>query len=105
MPELREAVAERYRTVYGVELDPQTDVAVVPGTKTAIVELCIVLAERGDSVLLPDPGYPDYFSGVALSAAQLGTLPLEPPTWAPDFDAAPPARVVYLNYPSNPCAA
>ena len=105
MPELREAVAERYRTVYGVELDPHTEVAVVPGTKSAIVELCVVLAEGGDAVLLPDPGYPDYFSGVALAGAELGALPLAPPAWAPDFDAAPPARVVYLNYPSNPCAA
>jgi aminotransferase len=104
MPELRKAVAERYRTVYGVELDPHTEVAVVPGTKTAIVELCLVLAERGDTVLLPDPGYPDYFSGVALAGATLGALPLEPPTWAPDFGAAPPAQVAYLNYPSNPCA-
>jgi aminotransferase len=105
MPELREAVAERYRTVYGVELDPHAEIAVVPGTKSAIVELCVVLAERADTVLLPDPGYPDYFSGVALAGAELGVLPLAPPTWAPDFDAAPPARVVYLNYPSNPCAA
>jgi L-glutamine---4-(methylsulfanyl)-2-oxobutanoate aminotransferase len=104
MPELREAVAERYRSVYGVELDPHTEVAVVPGTKSAIVELCVVLAERGDTVLLPDPGYPDYLSGVALAGAELASLSLEPPAWEPDFDSAPRARAVYLNYPSNPCA-
>src|ERR687887_2523119 len=44
LPELRAAIAERYRSVYGVELDLETEVAVVPGTKTAIVELCLVLA-------------------------------------------------------------
>jgi aminotransferase len=104
MPELREAVSERYRAVYGVELDPHSEVAVVPGTKTAIVELCLVLAEHGDTVLLPDPGYPDYFSGVALAGAKLSPLPLDREHWAPDFDSAPNARVVYLNYPSNPCA-
>jgi hypothetical protein len=38
---------------------------------------------------LPDPGYPDYPSGVALAAAQLVPLPLEAPAWAPDFEAAP----------------
>ena len=105
MPELREALAARYRDVYGVDIDPHTEVAVVPGTKSAIVELCVVLAERGDTVLLPDRGYPDYFSGVALAGAELGALPLEPPTWQPDFAAAPAAAVAYLNYPSNPCAA
>jgi L-glutamine---4-(methylsulfanyl)-2-oxobutanoate aminotransferase len=105
MPELKEAVAARYREVYGVEVDPGSEVAVVPGTKTALVELCLVLAEHGDRVLLPDPGYPDYTSGVALAGAELGTLPLEAPDWMPDFDAAGAARVAYLNFPSNPCAA
>ena len=104
MPELKEAVAARYRDVYGVELDPSSEVAVVPGTKTALVELCLVLADRGERVLLPDPGYPDYTSGVALAGAELGALALGSPDWAPDFERAGPARAAYLNYPSNPCA-
>ena len=74
LPALREAIASRYRTVYGVELDPEREVAVVPGTKTAIVELCLALAERGDTILLPDPYYPDYPSGVALAGAELATV-------------------------------
>jgi L-glutamine---4-(methylsulfanyl)-2-oxobutanoate aminotransferase len=101
---LREAIAARYASEYGVELDPEREVAVVPGTKTAIVELCLALAERGSTVVLPDPGYPDYPSGVAMAAARLGSLPLEEgrPVWddAPRGDVA----AVYLNYPSNPCA-
>jgi aminotransferase len=97
LPELKEAAAQRYRDVYGVELDAATEVAVVPGTKTALVELCLVLAERGETVLLPDPGYPDYFSAVALADATLATFDPN----APDL---PPGRVAYLNYPSNPCA-
>jgi aminotransferase len=107
LPELREAVADRYATAYGVELDPDREVAVVPGTKTALVELQLVLAERGDTVLLPDPGYPDYHSGAALAAARVAPLPLDRDAgWAPDFDAAPRDGVAaaYLNYPSNPCA-
>jgi aminotransferase len=95
----------RYRDVYGVELDPEREVAVVPGTKTALAELPQVTAQRGDRVLLPDPWYPDYPSGVALAGAELGTLPLDPDRgWAPDFDSAPGAALAYLNYPSNPCA-
>jgi aminotransferase len=107
LPALREAIADRYRTVYGVELDPDTEVAVVPGTKTAIVELSLALGERGSTVVLPDPWYPDYPSGPALAGAALGTVPLDPAAdWQPDFTRAPREDVaaVYLNYPSNPCA-
>ena len=107
LPELKQAIANRYRAVYGVELDPEREVAVVPGTKTAIVELALVTAERGSSILLPDPGYPDYPSGVALAGARLAHLPLDAAAgWAPDFERADrrDCAAVYLNYPSNPCA-
>ena len=105
LPRLREAIAGRYRDIYGVELDPEREVAVVPGTKTAIVELALCVAQRGDRILLPDPCYPDYYSGVALAGAELGLLPLDPANgFAPDLDAAPDAAAVYLNYPTNPCA-
>jgi aminotransferase len=101
----KEAIARRYLEVYGVELDPEREVALVPGTKTAIVELALSLADDGDTILLPDPYYPDYPSGLAFAGARLQTVPLEPEAgWAPDLDAAPVAAAVFLNYPSNPCA-
>jgi len=106
IPELRAAIADRYASVYGVELDPDAEIAVVPGTKTAIVELSMALAKRGSSVVLPDPYYPDYPSGPALAGAKLETVPLDPADhWQPDFSRAPRDNVaaLYLNYPSNPC--
>jgi aminotransferase len=106
LPALREAITRRYLDFYGVEVDPMREVAVVPGTKTAIVELVLALAQRGDTVLLPDPHYPDYPSGVALAGARLGFLPLDPAAgWAPDLDTAPAAAAAFVNFPSNPCAA
>jgi aminotransferase len=106
LPELREAIVRRYGERYGVELDPEREVAVVPGTKTALVELPLAVARRGEDVLLPDPGYPDYRSGIALAGARLVPLPLDPGAgFAPDLDAAPAAALLCLNYPSNPCAA
>ncbi len=107
LPELKEALAARYHAVYGVELDPEQEVAVVPGTKTAIVELALCLAGRGDAILLPDPGYPDYRSGVALAGARELRVRLDPDEdFGPDLDAAPREGVaaLYLNYPSNPSA-
>lgn len=108
LPALKEAIAGRYRDVYGVALDPAREVAVVPGTKTALVELALCAAERGDTIALPDPGYPDYTSAVALAAAREERVPLDPAAgWAPDLGAiaAPAPAALYLNYPSNPCAA
>jgi L-glutamine---4-(methylsulfanyl)-2-oxobutanoate aminotransferase len=102
LPELREAIAERYAGVYGVELDPHREVAVVPGTKTALVEVALCVAGPGDAIALPDPGYPDYRSAVALAGAEHVSLPLDEagrPVW--DGLTRKPA-LVYLNYPSNP---
>jgi aminotransferase len=107
LPESRVALSQRYRRVYGVELNPETEVAVVPGTKTAIIELCLALAEKGQTVVLPDPYYPDYPSGPALAGADIAYAPLDPGNgWPPDFSQAPAENVaaVYLNYPSNPAA-
>lgn len=77
LPGLREALAARYAGVYGVELDPTLEVAVVPGTKTALVEVALCVAQRGDRIALPDPGYPDYRSAVALAGAEHVPLPLD----------------------------
>jgi L-glutamine---4-(methylsulfanyl)-2-oxobutanoate aminotransferase len=107
LPALKEAIAHRYADTYGVRLDPEREVAVVPGTKTAIVDLAQVLADPGDTILLPDPGYPDYPSGVALARARQGAVALDADAaWAPDLATAPRNGVaaLYLNYPSNPCA-
>jgi aminotransferase len=105
LPALKEAIAGRYRDVYGVELDPAREVAVLPGSKTGLVEFAQVTVERGGTLVLPDPGYPDYRSAVALAAAEHAALPLDA-DGRPDWDAAPAdADAVYLNYPSNPVAA
>jgi aminotransferase len=108
LPDLRAALARRYTELYGVDVDPDREVAVVPGTKSALVEVVLCLAERGDTVLLPDPYYPDYPSGIALAGAELGLLPLDPARgYAPRFDLVERERIaaVFLNYPSNPTAA
>jgi L-glutamine---4-(methylsulfanyl)-2-oxobutanoate aminotransferase len=101
----KQALAHRYRTLYGVELDPEREIALIPGTKTGIVELALALCDEGDTLLLPDPYYPDYPSGPALAGARVETVELHADRgWAPDLEAAPSAAALYLNYPSNPCA-
>src|SRR3954447_9230961 len=106
-PALREAIARRYRADHGVKLDPEREVAVIPGTKTGIMLAAVAAAGRGDTVALPDPGYPDYLSGVALAGARPVALPLEAAAgFQPDFGALGGERpaLCLLNYPSNPCS-
>ena len=104
-PELKAALAARYAADHGVTLDPETEIAIVPGAKTGIMLLTLATAADGDRVLVPDPGYPDYASGVALAGGVHTPLPLEASAgFQPDMDAAPAAALALLNYPSNPCA-
>ena len=105
LPALKEAIAARYRDVYGVMVDPAREVAVLPGSKTGLIEFAQVTTERGAAIVLPDPGYPDYRSAVALAAAEHVALPLLD-DGRPDWEAVPDgAAALYLNYPSNPIAA
>lgn len=111
LPELKEAVAKFYKREYDVTLDPETEVAVLYGTKTGLVEIPLALLNEGETILLPDPGYPDYLSGVHLVNATLETMPLlEKNQFLPDYAALSEqvkeaAKMMYLNYPSNPTAA
>jgi aminotransferase len=73
----------------------------MPGTKTALVEVALCAADHGDTIVLPDPGYPDYVSAAALAGARVMRLPLEP---RPDLSRTPGAAALYLNFPSNPAA-
>jgi aminotransferase len=95
VPALKQAIASRYGEVYGVHLDADREVAVIPGTKTGLMEFALCAVESAGTIVLPDPGYPDYFSAVALAGA----------THVPftGFDVA--ADAMYLNFPSNPTAA
>jgi L-glutamine---4-(methylsulfanyl)-2-oxobutanoate aminotransferase len=94
LPALKEAIAARYGELYDVELDPSREVAVLPGTKTGLMEFALCAVERGGTIVLPDPGYPDYFSAVALAGAQVASFS----DWGTSGEA------MYLNFPTNPTA-
>lgn len=109
--ELRQAAADFYLREYGVDIDPDTEVAILFGSKAGIVELPLALMNAGELLLLPDPGYPDYLSGVSLADIEYETMPLlEENNFLPNYatlseEQKKRAKLMYLNYPSNPTSA
>ena len=109
LPALREAIAGWMRTRFSVELDPDTEVQPLIGSKEGIAHLPVAALDPGDEVLVPDPGYPVFGIGTLLA----GGVPLSMPLRAedrflPDLSSARVSRttrMMWLNYPSNPTAA
>lgn len=107
-PAVREAIAHRYRRDHGIEIDPATEVAVFHGSHEALMAAVLGLADPGDRVIVPDPGYPIYVSAIDLAGARVHPVPLSEPDYQPDFaalDGIDRAAVVLLNYPHNPTGA
>ncbi|HSJ37581.1 MAG TPA: pyridoxal phosphate-dependent aminotransferase [Planococcus sp. (in: firmicutes)] len=109
--EMRQAAVEFYKREYGVEIDPDLEVALLAGTKVGLVELPLAFMNPGDLMLLPDPGYPDYLSGAPLAGAEFETMSLTAENgFLPDYnqvseDVKKRTKLMYLNYPNNPTGA
>lgn len=110
-PYLKKAVADFYLREYGVSINPDKEVAILFGGKAGLVEIPQCLLNPGDTILVPDPGYPDYWSGVALAKAEMVTMPLkEEKEFLPDYnelsqEELSKAKLMFLNYPNNPTGA
>lgn len=107
---LKQAAADFYKREYGVQLDPEKEVAVLFGGKTGLVELSQCYLNPGDTALVPDPGYPDYWSGIAMAGAKMETMPLlAENAFLPNYasleeNVLKEAKLMFLNYPNNPTA-
>ena len=111
MPELRAAVAAWYGRRFGVDLDPESQVLPLVGSKEGIFHLPVAFVDPGDISLVPDPAYPVYETGTILAGGKPVAVPLLAENdFTPDLAAIPEqtverARVLWLNYPNNPTAA
>lgn len=111
IPAFLESVAQWYARRFGVELDPGTEVLPLLGSQDGLAHICLCFVNPGDLVLVPDPGYPIYSAGPALAGGILHHLPLlAANNFLPDYGAIDPetarrAKVMILNYPSNPVTA
>lgn len=111
LPELRQAIADWYRSRFAVELDRDKEVLPLIGAKEGIGHMALCLIDPGDVALVPDPAYPVYSIGTMFAGGETHWLPLKEATgWLPDLDNIPEAvahkaKVIWVNYPNNPTGA
>jgi len=107
--EFRRAVAAWYGRRFGVELDPETEVMALIGSKEGIGHIAFAFMDPGDEALIPDPGYPVYGVSTRLAGGTPVSLPMPAESgFLPDLDAAPVSdrtKAIWLNFPTNPTAA
>lgn len=110
IPELREAIAKKVSGKNHFHCEPQ-NVVVSPGAVCSIFTSLLALAEAGDEVLIPDPGWPNYMMQMACIGAKGVRYPLDPERgFQIDFDAllklvTPKTKVLLINTPGNPTGA
>jgi LL-diaminopimelate aminotransferase len=108
---LREEISSYYKHRFDVDLDPETQIAPLLGSKEGIVNLSLALLDPGDTAIVPDPSYPSYAMGASLAGASIYSVPLLPENvFLPDLDSVPSeiadkAAIMWLNYPNNPTSA
>jgi len=108
LPELREAFAEWYDTYFGVELDAESEVLPLIGSKEGIMHISMTYLEAGDEVLIPNPGYPAYRAVANLTGATVREYELKAENkWLPDLAAlaetdVSKVKIMWVNYPHMP---
>lgn len=108
LPELHKAMAGFYKRIYGVDVDPMTEVQPIIGSKEGIMYVTLAFCNPGDKVLIPDPGYPTYTAVNKIFGTQIVNYDLrEDNGWQPDFDQLENmdlsgVKVMWTNYPNMP---
>ncbi|MFN8291708.1 MAG: aminotransferase class I/II-fold pyridoxal phosphate-dependent enzyme [Chitinophagaceae bacterium] len=107
-PVLRKAMSDWYKKWYGVDLNPDNEILPLIGSKEGIMHICMTWLDKGDEVLVPDPGYPTYTSAVKLAGGTCVPYPLRAKNdYEPDFDklkkkGLKKVKLMFVNYPQMP---
>ena len=111
LPELRKAIADFYKYHYNVELDYNRQILPLMGSKEGIMHISMAFLNKGDKVLIPNPGYPTYTSVTKILEAEPIYYDLvENDNWQPDWrllDSIDTKRIkmMWINYPNMPTGA
>lgn len=107
-PILRHAISQWYKTWYNVDLDADTEILPLMGSKEGIMHICMTYLNESDSVLVPNPGYPTYRAAAKIAGADVLEYELkEENKWYPDFadlerTGLEKTKLMFVNYPHMP---
>ena len=107
-PVLRNAISKWYKKWYDVTLNPDTEILPLIGSKEGIMHICMTYINPGDTVLIPNPGYPTYKSAAKIAGANVQPYTLkEENNWCPDFGELEKldlqnVKLMFVNYPQMP---
>ena len=105
---LRTAMSEWYKKWYNVELNPDSEILPLIGSKEGIMHICMTYLDKGDEVLVPNPGYPTYQSAVKLAGGKCVDYKLSKKNkYQPDFNKIEKkklkkVKLMFVNYPQMP---
>jgi len=104
---LREAIAEKIESLYKTDIDPQTQITITPGGTYAIYTALTTVLQRGDEVIVFEPGYDSYIPNVEINGAVPVLISLQAPDYTIDWNTVkakitPRTKMIMLNSPNNP---
>ena len=111
LPEFRRAISRWFKKRYGVDMDENSEILPLIGSKEGIAHIPLAFVNPGDVALVPDPCYPPYKSGTWFAGGEVELMPLEAKNhFLPDLKAINHnilrrARMIFINYPNNPTGA
>ena len=111
LPELRKAISYFYKNNYNVTVDYSSEVLPLMGSKEGIMHISMAFLNKGDQVLIPNPGYPTYSSVTKILEAEPVFYDLvEENNWQPDWKYlesidSNKIKLMWLNYPNMPTGA
>ena len=111
IPELRQAFATFYKKNFGVELNPANEIQPLMGSKEGVMHISLAFLNKGDEVLVPNPGYPTYSSVSNIVEAKIINYDLDENNgWQPDFEKLESmdlsrVKLMWVNYPNMPTGA
>src|SRR5690606_9394294 len=107
VPSLRQAMADKMQALYGLQVNPATEITVTAGATQAILTAILAIVHPGDEVIVLEPCYDSYVPNIELAGGVVVRVPLTPGSFRPDFAAiaaamSPRTRAIIVNSPHNP---